>query len=105
MAHSAGAPTLAVMSIPLPIAHEMWFDANRFPLDWSFAGQRVTLAFLVLAVLATLAVRALARVKPGIDVPVLGALAPFMPFAVRLHLAVSLVGLLSMGTYLSPAMR
>jgi hypothetical protein len=31
-------------------------------------------------------------------------LAPFMPFAIRLHLAVSLVGLLSMGDYLSPAM-
>lgn len=93
------------MSIPLPIAHEMWFDSNRFPLDWGFAGQRLTLAFLALAVVATIAVRVLARIRPGVDVPVIGALAPYMPFAVRLHLAVSLIGLLSMGTYLSPAMH
>ena len=93
------------MSTILPIAHEMWFDAKRFPLDWSFAGQRLTITFLLLAVVLTIAVRALARAKPGVDVPVLGALAPYMPFAVRLHLAVSLVGLLSMGTYLSPAMH
>ena len=31
-------------------------------------------------------------------------MAPFMPFAVRIHLAVSLIGLLSLGFYLSPAM-
>jgi hypothetical protein len=93
------------MSGSLPIAHEMWFDSNRFPLDWGFAGQRLTLAFLALALVVTIAVRVLARVKPGIDVPVLGALAPYMPFAVRLHLAVSLIGLLSMGSYLSPAMH
>ena len=31
-------------------------------------------------------------------------MAPWMPFAVRLHLAVSLIGLLSLGVYLSPAM-
>jgi uncharacterized membrane protein YphA (DoxX/SURF4 family) len=99
------APTLACMSTVLPIAHEMWFDAKRFPLDWGFAGQRLTLIFLVLAVVATIAVRALARLKPGVDVPVLAGLAPYMPFAVRLHLAVSLIGLLSMGTYLSPAMH
>jgi uncharacterized membrane protein YphA (DoxX/SURF4 family) len=97
--------TLILMSTPLPIAHESWFDSNRFALDWGFAGQRLTLTFLALALVVTIAVRALARVKPGVDVPVLGALAPYMPFAVRLHLAVSLVGLLSMGTYLSPAMH
>ena len=34
----------------------------------------------------------------------LARMAPFMPFAVRLHLAVSLIGLLSLGFYLSPAM-
>jgi hypothetical protein len=31
-------------------------------------------------------------------------MAPFMPFALRIHLAVSLIGLLSLGVYLSPAM-
>ena len=49
-------------------------------------------------------VRVIARFWPGVDVPVLAALTPFMPFAIRLHLTVSLVGLLSLGFYLSPAM-
>ncbi len=44
------------------------------------------------------------RTRSGFDVPFLGRMAPFMPFAIRLHLAVSLVGLLSLGFYLSPAM-
>ena len=48
--------------------------------------------------------RLISRLWPGADVPFLGALAPWMPFAVRIHLAVSLLGLLSMGVYLSPAM-
>jgi hypothetical protein len=88
----------------VPIAHELWFDHGRHAIDWSFAGQRLTLALLVAAVGATIAVRLLARIVPGVDVPWLARLAPFMPFAVRLHLAVSLIGLLSMGVYLSPAM-
>jgi hypothetical protein len=87
-----------------PLAHEMWFPHDAFPMDWSFAGQTLTLALLAVAVLATVAVRLIARVWPGADVPALARLAPFMPFAVRLHLAVSLVGLLSMGDYLSPDM-
>jgi hypothetical protein len=49
---------------------------------------------LAAAVLLTVGVRLLARVVHGVDVPALGRLAPFMPFAVRLHLAVSMVGLL-----------
>jgi hypothetical protein len=48
-------------------------------------------------------VRLLALVFPGVDIPFLARLAPWMPFAVRLHLAVSLIGLLSLGVYLSPA--
>jgi hypothetical protein len=87
-----------------PLAHEMWFPHDAFPMDWSFAGQTLTLALLAVAVLATVAVRLIARVWPGADVPALARLAPFMPFAVRLHLAVSLIGLLSMGDYLSPDM-
>jgi hypothetical protein len=52
----------------------------------------------------TLAVRAIASVRPGVDVGFVARLVPWMPFAVRIHLAVSLLGLLSMGVYLSPAM-
>jgi hypothetical protein len=92
-----------MLSAP-PLAHEMWFGHHAIPMDWSFAGQTLTLALLAAAVAATLAVRLLARFLPGVDVPGLARLAPFMPFAVRMHLAVSLVGLLSMGDYLSPDM-
>ena len=56
------------------------------------------------AVAVTLAVRVLARYFPGVDIGWLARCAPFMPFAIRLHLAVSLIGLLSLGYYLSPAM-
>ena len=88
----------------LPFGHETWFDHGDYPTDWGFAAETLTLAYLGAAVLATVLVRLLARVYPGVDVPVLGRLAPFMPFAIRLHLAVSMVGLLSLGFYLSPAM-
>jgi uncharacterized membrane protein YphA (DoxX/SURF4 family) len=90
--------------VTLPFAHETWFESSRPPADWGFAGETLTLALLAAAVVLTLAVRLLARWYPGADVPFLARLVPFMPFAVRLHLAVSLVGLLSLGVYLSPAM-
>ena len=87
----------------LPLAHETWF-VEHGETDWSFAGEGLTLALLGAAVAVTVAVRLAARAFPGMDVPWLGRAAPWMPFAVRLHLAVSLVGLLSLGFYLSPAM-
>src|SRR3954470_24447276 len=90
--------------LALPAAHETWFQQAPGSMDWSFAAEPLTLAFLAGAVLVTVLVRLVARVWPGADVPALARLAPFMPFAVRLHLAVSLVGLLSMGDYLSPDM-
>jgi hypothetical protein len=89
---------------PLPFAHETWFEEGHRALDWSFTGQTATLALLGVAVVLTLAVRLLSRFWNGVDIPWLGNLAPFMPFAVRMHLAVSLVGLLSLGVYLSPDM-
>jgi hypothetical protein len=87
-----------------PFAHETWFDHGAYPTDWGFAAEKLTLTVLVAALLVTVVVRLTARVLPGVDAPVLGRLAPFMPFAIRIHLAVSMVGLLSLGYYLSPAM-
>ncbi len=87
-----------------PLAHETWFETGSHAADWAFAGEGTTLALLAAAVLLTAVVRLVARVVPGVDVPFLARLVPWMPFAVRLHLAVSLVGLLSLGFYLSPAM-
>ena len=88
----------------IPFAHETWFGPDAFPADWSFVLQALTLTLLGAAVAATLAVRALSHWFPGVDVAWLSRCAPFMPFAVRIHLAVSLIGLLSLGYYLSPAM-
>jgi hypothetical protein len=88
----------------MPFAHERWFEFGDYPTDWGFAGDTLTLVLLGAAVAATLLVRLLARAWPGVDIPFLGALVPYMPFAIRLHLTVSLVGLLSLGFYLSPAM-
>ena len=85
-------------------AHQTWFEHRSQAIDWSFAAEPLTLALLGAAVLATLVARMLARWRPGIDIPFFGRLAPWMPFAIRMHLAVSLVALLSLGFYLSPAM-
>jgi hypothetical protein len=87
----------------LPVAHETWF-VDEPPTDWSFAFEAGTLALLGLALAITVAVRLVAARFPGVDVPFIGRMAPYMPFAIRIHLAVSLVGLLSLGYYLSPAM-
>ena len=87
----------------MPFAHQTWF-LEHGPTDWSFATEGLTLALLGGALAVTLALRLLSRGRDGVDVGWLGALAPWMPFAVRMHLAVSLVGLLSLGVYLSPAM-
>src|SRR5829696_5600534 len=85
-------------------AHETWFGPLDFPTDWGFAVQTLTLVLLGAAVGLTLLVRVIAARYPGVDVGWLARCAPFMPFAVRIHLAVSLIGLLSLGFYLSPAM-
>ena len=88
----------------LPLAHETWLTHDDVGVDWDFFLEGLTLALLAAAVLVTLAVRVAARRWPGLDVPLLARMAPFMPFALRLHLAVSLIGLVSLGYYLSPAM-
>jgi hypothetical protein len=94
------------MTMPLAplFAHETWFTDGEFPSDWVFASEIATLALLAGAIGVTGLVRLLARRWPGVDIPAVGRLAPYMPFAIRIHLAVSLVGLLSLGYYLSPAM-
>src|SRR3712207_2771779 len=84
-------------------AHETWFaDGGR--TDWGFAGETETLILLALALIATVALRLIARVWNGVDVPAIARLVPFIPFAVRIRLAVALIGLASMGVFLSPAM-
>ncbi len=91
--------------MPLPFAHQTWFeDPSPFDSDWGFVGETTTLLLLGGALLLTLLVRAVSTRWNGTDVPALAAMAPYMPFAIRLHLAMCLVGLLALGVYLSPAM-
>ena len=86
------------------VAHELWF-VDRVPdKDWSFLWEGRTLALLGLALALTFLVRLVARVRPGVDVPLLARLVPWMPFAVRMHLGIALAGLLSGGSYLAPSM-
>ena len=87
-----------------PLAHETWFVTDDVPSDWGFASSAASLALLGSALAVTLAFRLIARRRDGVDVPALASLAPYMPFALRIHLAVSLIGLLGLGVYLSPAM-
>src|SRR5215212_6510977 len=89
----------------LPIGHQTWFeDPGPFDSDWGFVGQTETVLLLAGALLLTLLVRIASRWWNGIDVPFLARMAPYMPFAVRLHLTACLLGLLGLGYYLSPAM-
>ena len=87
------------------LAHETWFIHGDHPLDWSFAGETTTLALLAGAVGLTGLVRLLAKRWPGVDIPVLARLAPYMPFAIRIQLTVSLINLLSLNYFLSPTIH
>ncbi|MBA3331854.1 MAG: hypothetical protein H0T39_13475 [Actinobacteria bacterium] len=93
-----------MISLP-PLAHEKWFVEDVPDGDWGFAAEPLTLLLLGLALATVLAVRAVAARRPGLDLPALARLGPWMPFAVRVHLAVALVGLLSAGYYLAPTME
>ena len=90
--------------MPSPLAHETWFLDDPYDLEWSFIGEGLTLALLGIALGVALLLRLANRYRDGVNVPWLAAVAPYIPFAIRIHLAVSLVGLLSLGFYLSPAM-
>jgi uncharacterized membrane protein YphA (DoxX/SURF4 family) len=87
------------------LAHELWFVDGVPPKDWSFLSETRTLALLAGALAVAGAVRLLAGIRPGVDVPAIARLSPWLPFAVRMHLGVSLVGLVSAGYYLAPAME
>ena len=91
--------------MPNLLAHELWFVDRVPPKDWSFLWERRTLVLLAAALALTLAVRLVARVWPGLDVPWLARLVPWMPFAARMHLGIALAGLLSGGSYLAPSLR
>lgn len=88
----------------MPFAHERWFEFQDVSSDWGFITETSTLILLGVAVALTLLVRLIARFWPGLDIPFLARLVDWMPFAIRIHLAASMIGLLSLGYYLSPAM-
>ena len=69
-----------------PLAHETWFEHGGAPHDWGFAGETATLLLLAGAVALTLLARLASRSWNGVDVPLLARMAPWMPFALRIHL-------------------
>lgn len=88
------------------LAHETWFVHDDVGADWGFVTQTATLAMLAVAVVLTVLARVIAKNWwSGIDVPKIAALSDWMPFVMRIHLGVSLIGLLSLGFYLSPTMH
>ena len=87
------------------LAHELWFVDGVPAKDWGFLWEGRTLLLLAGALALALLVRAVAVVRPGLDQSWLARLAPWMPFAIRLHLGIALAGLLSGGYYLAPAME
>jgi hypothetical protein len=89
----------------LPFGHQTWFENPApFSSDWGFVSETTTLALLGAALLITVVVRVASARWNGVDVPLLARMTPYMPFAVRLHLAMCLLALLALGYYLSPAM-
>ena len=70
----------------MTFAHETWFEAGHRALDWSFAGETATLLLLAGALHRDARGAGASHAWDGIDVPFLGRLAPWMPFAVRMHL-------------------
>jgi hypothetical protein len=87
------------------LAHVEWFEPGSYETRWDFATEGTTLLMLAAAVVVTIVLRLFAqRVWSGVDLPFFARMAPWMPFALRIHLAVSLISLLSLGFYLSPAM-
>ena len=92
------------MRLAVPLAHETWFLQDEESYDWTFLTEGTTVVLLLVALALTLALRFVNTYWDGRNVSWLAAMAPYMPFAIRMHLAVSLIGLLSLGYYLSPAM-
>lgn len=87
------------------LAHETWFVHDDVGADWGFVTETTTLAMLAAAVFATIIVRVIGtRVWSGINIPAIASIVPYLPFVMRMHVGVSLVGLLSLGYYLSPTM-
>ncbi|CAB4892640.1 unannotated protein [freshwater metagenome] len=90
----------------MPLAHETWFVFDDVGADWGFVFQTATIGLLLAALLVTLAVRVVAaRWWSGVDVPAVAQLAEWTPFILRMHLGVSLVGMLSLGAFLAPPME
>ena len=87
------------------LGHELWFVRDPPGDDPGFLFEPLTLAYIGAALAIVVLVRIAAHIRDGVDVPALARLAPWMPFALRLHVAVSLVGLLSAGSYLAPSLE
>ena len=105
---SAAAGTLVLAAATPAAAHETWFvhHPEAYPLDWSALTRPVVLGGLAAVVAVTLAWRAVAARVGGPELPFLrrlGALAPWVPRILAVHLGMSLLLLTGTRAVLDPA--
>lgn len=93
--------------MPVTLAHEGWFTAERPAYDAGFLTEPWTLAAIAAAVAAAALWRLAGRWLPTPELPFLapaGRLAPWIPRLLGVHAGVSLLSQASSGTYLAPAL-
>jgi len=91
----------------VPLAHEKWFEEDRFSADWEFFFDPATVLLVVGAVAVVVLWRAISFRLDRPEVRALGFLGPLAPWVPRLlgiHLGVSLLSLAVGNDYLAPGL-
>lgn len=105
-AAGAAAVLVAVQQVPAH-AHEKWFvpDPEGYPTQWAFAARPVAVAGLLAVLVVAVVWRRVARALPAPELPFwrpLGALAPYVPRLLAVHVGVSLLAAAVSGTLFTP---
>lgn len=107
----AAAGTTTALTLLLPVAaaapasaHERWFVEDTPGGDWGFFLSPLPLALTAVMLAVTVAWRMAARRLPSPELPPLrrlGALTPYVPRLLAIHLGVSLLALAATGSFLA----
>lgn len=90
-----------------PLAHEKWFEEDRYSADWDFLFDTATVLLLIAAIAGAVIWRLVARRlnRPEIGaLGLFGRLAPWVPRLLGIHLGVSLLSLAVGNDYLAPSL-